>query len=60
MLAPPQLQLSTGADVEQVSKEATSLVETGKWTLCLDGKGIERGFKFKGFKSAWVRCTRSS
>jgi hypothetical protein len=26
----------------------------GKWELIESGKGIERGFKFKGFKKCWV------
>lgn len=30
----------------------------GKWTLIENGKGVERGFKFKTFKKTWVRLFR--
>ncbi|RDW61519.1 hypothetical protein BP5796_11411 [Coleophoma crateriformis] len=29
----------------------------GRWTLTSEGNGVERGFKFKGFKKCWVYNT---
>jgi 4a-hydroxytetrahydrobiopterin dehydratase len=29
----------------------------GRWTLVASGRGVERSFRFKGFKKTWVGCS---
>ncbi|RMX80024.1 hypothetical protein D0867_16428 [Hortaea werneckii] len=42
-------------DQETLVQEASQLVDNGgRWRLCRQGKGIERGFKFRTFKTTWV------
>lgn len=42
-------------DQEALVQETSQLVENGgRWRLCREGRGIERGFKFKTFKTTWV------
>lgn len=46
-------------DQESLVQEASQLVDNGgRWRLCREGKGIERGFKFRTFKTTWV-CLNS-
>ncbi|RMY67153.1 hypothetical protein D0863_07969 [Hortaea werneckii] len=41
-------------DQESLVQEASQLVDNGgRWRLCREGKGIERGFKFRTFKTTW-------
>lgn len=32
-----------------------TLVESRRWKICADNKGLERQFKFKTFRATWVR-----
>ena len=48
------LSLSQSEDNDAVTRQATALVDGGRWRLCNDGKGLEREFKFKTFKATWV------
>lgn len=54
MVRTQDLSPSAGEDPGALVAKATELVDQGKWQLCNDGKGLERGFKFKTFKSTWV------
>lgn len=40
----------------KAQKDLSPLLKSngGKWTLIESGKGIERGFRFRGFKRCWV------
>ncbi|KAI7302421.1 hypothetical protein KC326_g8973, partial [Hortaea werneckii] len=59
----PQSRMLTRADLsiadstpdqESLVQEASQLVDNGgRWRLCREGKGIERGFKFRTFKTTW-------
>ncbi|KAI7693923.1 hypothetical protein KC353_g18337, partial [Hortaea werneckii] len=41
-------------DQETLVQEASQLVDNGgRWRLCREGRGIERGFKFRTFKTTW-------
>ncbi|POS85640.1 hypothetical protein EPUL_003398 [Erysiphe pulchra] len=55
------LQFSAGYSREQGMKDISMLlrgveggVGEGRWTIASDAKGVERTFKFKGFKNAWA------
>ncbi|KAF2167084.1 hypothetical protein M409DRAFT_22518 [Zasmidium cellare ATCC 36951] len=49
---------SEGADPQTLLQDTNALVEeSGKWTLCNGGKGLERPFKFKTFKATWEFMT---
>ena len=48
---------SKGEDNDELVKQVTTLVDGGRWTLCNEGKGLERQFKFKTFKATWVWMT---
>jgi 4a-hydroxytetrahydrobiopterin dehydratase len=37
-----------------IIEQATTLIEKRGWILCADGKGLERGFRFKTFAKTWV------
>nr|POF04143.1 hypothetical protein CFP56_21898 [Quercus suber] len=56
--ATPPLQISQGEDAEAVREQAAALVQGGRWRVCNEGRGVEREFRFKGFKVTWVehRC----
>lgn len=48
-------RFSIGFPEEQGLKDLASLQKpSGRWSICANGMGLERGFKFKGFKNAWV------
>ncbi|KAF4625853.1 hypothetical protein G7Y89_g12315 [Cudoniella acicularis] len=53
----PQLiqpQFSSNYSPAKGSEDLSPLLKpTGKWALTSSGKGIERNFKFKGFKKCW-------
>jgi len=54
---PPQISCSAGEDFAQVTRETTPLITSetgGRWQLTDDGKGLERGFRFKTFRATWV------
>lgn len=47
---------SAGSDTSQLTSILNTLLSpTGRWSLSEGGRGVERGFKFKSFKAAWVR-----
>ena len=49
------LKFSPGSDEAKVSSEVNSLTQKERpWQLCANGQGVERVFKFKTFKAAWV------
>ncbi|EME41260.1 hypothetical protein DOTSEDRAFT_73618 [Dothistroma septosporum NZE10] len=45
--------ISQGETTADVIRDATALIDHGRWELCNNGKGLERGFKFKTFKATW-------
>ena len=47
------VSISQGEDQATVLAQASELVDHGKWQICNGGKGLERGFKFKTFKTTW-------
>ena len=49
-----QFSISANSDEDKVIAQARTLIDTHKWTLCNDGKGLERAFKFKTFNATWV------
>lgn len=50
-----QPKLSEGQDPEEMNERLQSLLApVGKWSLCLDGAGIERTFHFTSWKNTWV------
>ncbi|KAI5360805.1 Putative pterin 4 alpha carbinolamine dehydratase [Septoria linicola] len=53
MIKAEEISVSAGDDPQSITEQATELVTQGKWQLCNEGKGIERGFKFKTFKATW-------
>ncbi|KAF2209518.1 hypothetical protein CERZMDRAFT_91340 [Cercospora zeae-maydis SCOH1-5] len=53
MVRTQDLSPSAGEDPEALAAKVTELVDRGRWQLCNEGKGLERGFKFKTFKSTW-------
>ena len=54
------IRFSEGASEASLATEANRLMQKERpWKLCADGQGIERTFKFKTFKAAWV-CGRIS
>ena len=54
MVKTEDLSISAGEDPSTITAQATELVDEGKWQLCNNGKGLERGFKFKTFNATWV------
>lgn len=50
-----QPQFSTNYDPAQGQKDVEKLLKGngGKWRITESGKGLERPFKFKGFKKCW-------
>ncbi|KAH8667559.1 transcriptional coactivator/pterin dehydratase [Tricladium varicosporioides] len=50
-----QPQFSTSYDPAQGQKDIENLLKGngGKWRLTENGKGLERPFRFKGFKKCW-------
>lgn len=58
MLKPEDISPSAGEDAQDLLRQTTELVDSGKWQLCNGGKGLERPFKFKTFKATWVTSQR--
>ena len=54
--SPPQPQLAADQDERLVVEWWRSLTERDahRWEIVLEGKGVRRDFRFKGFKGAWV------
>ncbi|KAG4431920.1 hypothetical protein IFR05_012590 [Cadophora sp. M221] len=52
---PPKPTFSSTYPAAQGIADLTPLLKGngGKWTLIESGKGVERGFRFKGFKKTW-------
>jgi 4a-hydroxytetrahydrobiopterin dehydratase len=44
---------SPGQDIEELNKELRPLLTSGQWQLTSNGMGLEKTFKFKGFKAAF-------
>ena len=59
MVTTSAIKPSTGSDSATLTQQTTDLVDHGRWRICNDGKGLEREFKFKTFKAAWVRMISS-
>jgi 4a-hydroxytetrahydrobiopterin dehydratase len=51
------IMFSEGENSSQLSNEVSDLISNpeSSWELSSDGKGLERSFKFKTFKTTWVR-----
>lgn len=58
MVAASDISPSKGENVDSLVSQTTALVDSGRWNLCDNGKGLERKFKFRTFKATWV-ITRS-
>lgn len=54
MVRAEDITASQGEDASDLAQQATSLVDEGRWSICNNGKGLERQFKFKTFKATWV------
>lgn len=54
MVAASDISPSKGEDVDSLVSQTTALVDSGRWKLCDNGKGLERKFKFRTFKATWV------
>ena len=52
------LRIAHDQDHEAVTKGSEDLTQprpgVPEWEVVLDGKGLRRGFRFKGFNKAWV------
>ena len=50
---------SQGADKKKLQEDVDKLTSTERpWQLISSGQGLERSFRFKTFKAAWVRYLR--
>lgn len=54
MVEAKEISPSQGESTEALVSQTTALVDSGRWKLCNDGKGLERQFKFRTFKATWV------
>jgi hypothetical protein len=54
---PSNLTISSNSDPEELKALLKPLLREngGVWTITAKGNGLEREFKFKGFKKCWVR-----
>lgn len=59
MVEAKDITASEGEHVESLAAQATALVDEGRWKLWNEGKGLERQFRFKTFKSTWVGITNA-
>jgi len=48
---PPTPHFAPGADSALLATELAPLLR--RWTLTADGRGVERGFRFRTFKGTW-------
>ncbi|KAK3115462.1 hypothetical protein LTR53_005164 [Teratosphaeriaceae sp. CCFEE 6253] len=53
-LARSELQIASNSDGADVLRDATTLVDAGRWHLCKDGAGLERPFTFGTFAATWA------
>lgn len=55
--------LAEGSDESSMGKDLSKLLlslgQGGSWVLTADGMGLERTFRFKTFKKAWVSSVQS-
>ena len=58
--AEPKLHISAGEDIKQLRRTVKPLLHSygGRWSLTVDGKGLQRSFKFDTFKRTWVSSGR--
>jgi hypothetical protein len=54
MVSASDISPSRGENTEELTKQTTALVDSGRWKLWDNGKGLERQFRFKTFKATWV------
>ena len=54
MVQASEISPSQGESIDTLVSQTTALVDSGRWILCNDGKGLERQFKFRTFKATWV------
>ena len=54
MVQASEISPSQGESIDTLVSQTTALVDSGRWKLCNDGKGLERQFKFRTFKATWV------
>jgi hypothetical protein len=54
MVSASDISPSRGENTEELTSQATALVDSGRWKLWDNGKGLERQFRFKTFKATWV------
>ena len=54
MVQASEISPSQGETIDTLVSQTTALVDSGRWKLCNDGKGLERQFKFRTFKATWV------
>lgn len=57
MVEAKDISPSKDEDSDSLARDVTKLVDNGRWTVCNEGKGLERQFKFKTFKATWVCWT---
>ena len=58
MVEAKDISASEGEDAEQLAKDVTPLVEGGgKWELLENRRGLRTEFRFKSFKTTWVRTS---
>ena len=54
MVSASDISPSRGENTEELTNQTTALVDSGRWKLWDNGKGLERQFRFKTFKATWV------
>jgi hypothetical protein len=54
MVSASDISPSRGENTEELTSQTTALVDSGRWKLWDNGKGLERQFRFKTFKATWV------
>jgi len=54
MVQASEISASQSESIDTLVSQTTALVDSGRWKLCNDGKGLERQFKFKTFRATWV------
>lgn len=54
MVQASEISPSQGESIDTLVSQTTALVDSGRWKLCNNGKGLERQFKFRTFKATWV------
>lgn len=54
MVSASDISPSRGENTDELTSQTTALVDSGRWKLWDNGKGLERQFRFKTFKATWV------